>query len=425
MNFYKSVLVLATLLLLSACAKREPASIPIFSDGGLLKNSAALPTGALASLNGLFAVNAGTNLLGDGIAVHVVRETLSLFSSRKDIFAILKGGCLNSGSELVLEGYWRAPKSSQGGLVRLYVKPAAVAAALCQGNTVPPEPLQLEGETLQDRNRATTALAFSFSKPLTDLTSKFQVIAHRGACRTIDECGYSENSLESLRQIEYFGGSMIETDIQLTRDGIPVMYHDEELSDRLVRGPFCHGPVSSFSLSELRKYCRLVYGEQIPTLEDLLTTLISETTLQGAYLDMKSPAAVPTVIQTVKNALSLASSSGRAVRLLIGLPSQEVKDAYLGVQASGVECLIEENSDDLAKYGCGTWSPRFTEGPMSDQVKAVRASGSSVFFWTMNDLRYLDYYLVNSRPDGIVTDRPGLLFHRAQLNAGVFSLEVR
>src|SRR5438270_2727669 len=70
-----------------------------------------------------------------------------------------------------------------------------------------------------------------------------------------------ENTLPSFEAAFDAGVSSVETDVRLSADGIPVLFHDDLLSDRLCRlAPgaraavdFHEEPfVSSFSLAELR-----------------------------------------------------------------------------------------------------------------------------------------------------------------------------
>jgi hypothetical protein len=47
-------------------------------------------------------------------------------------------------------------------------------------------------------------------------------------------------------------------------------------------------------------------------------------------------------------------------------------------------------------------------------VAALQADGHAVVFWTMDEQSYIDLYLTTTTPNGIVTDRPGLVFQRFQ-----------
>src|SRR5437764_4843220 len=56
----------------------------------------------------------------------------------------------------------------------------------------------------------------------------FEVQGHRGACGLLPE-----NTLPGFELALDLGVTSIETDVHLTRDGVPVLFHDARLSDRL------------------------------------------------------------------------------------------------------------------------------------------------------------------------------------------------
>jgi glycerophosphoryl diester phosphodiesterase len=79
--------------------------------------------------------------------------------------------------------------------------------------------------------------------PLLDLSAR-PVIAHRGAS------GYApENTLPAFELAENQGADAFELDVRLTRDGAPVVVHDETL-DRTTN---LAGPVRARTLAELRQ----------------------------------------------------------------------------------------------------------------------------------------------------------------------------
>lgn len=95
---------------------------------------------------------------------------------------------------------------------------------------------------------------------------RMMVAAHRG-----DSANYPENTMAAFRAAIAAGADMIETDVQLTKDGVPVLLHDRTV-DRTTDGT---GAVAEMTFEELR---RLNAGTQaqpqcIPTLEELLTLL--------------------------------------------------------------------------------------------------------------------------------------------------------
>lgn len=95
----------------------------------------------------------------------------------------------------------------------------------------------------------------------------FVIIGHRGA-----SAYYPENTMAAFRAAYEMDAEMIELDILLSKDGIPVVIHDETL-DRTTNGA---GLVADYSLAELKKLDAGFWfgdehaGEQIPTLEEVL-----------------------------------------------------------------------------------------------------------------------------------------------------------
>ncbi len=99
------------------------------------------------------------------------------------------------------------------------------------------------------------------------MRSTCTVIGHRGACAY-----FPENTMASFRGALGLGADMIEFDIQLSRDGIPVVFHDERI-DRCTDGS---GTVAEHSLAELKQldagswFAKRYEGERIPALEEVL-----------------------------------------------------------------------------------------------------------------------------------------------------------
>ena len=102
-------------------------------------------------------------------------------------------------------------------------------------------------------------------------SSKVLVVAHR-ACWFE---GAPENSLEAISECIRLGVDLVEIDVRLTADGIPVLFHDETV-DRTTNG---FGPIDKFDLDSVRKLRLLkgaggeeatLTGERVPTLEEAL-----------------------------------------------------------------------------------------------------------------------------------------------------------
>jgi len=85
-------------------------------------------------------------------------------------------------------------------------------------------------------------------------------IGHRGAC------GHApENTLASMKQALAFGVHGIEFDIQMSKDGEPVVIHDDTI-DRTTNGS---GLVSAYTLKELQ-ILNAGGGQRIPSLRNVL-----------------------------------------------------------------------------------------------------------------------------------------------------------
>ncbi len=407
------------LLLAAGCDVRQEVARPRFANGGQLRDAAPLAPTALRALHGMYSVGSGKKRFGDTVAVHSARDVLSFFAGVNENYAILRAGCLDNRSRLLLEGFWRYASSADTGLIRLELGPPELAAAICNEagpGTVSLPPANFSGATGAGSGTPKEATSFDFQRALIDPEQRFFIVGHHGACQTIDDCGISENSLESIRQVEAFGGSAVEVDVRLTRDGVPILFHDDTFSPRLNNGVYCHGAVDQFSLAHVRALCLLRYNEKIPTLEEGLQVLIDQTALGGVWLDVKTPEAMAPTLELMANYRAYARGQNRRVAIVVGLGEQGVLDAYrsLAPPPPGTRCLVELEPADVRSANCDFWGPRWTRGPMSDQVRAFQSEGRSVVYWSVDEADYMDLFLTTGMPNGMLSSRPALLFHRYQ-----------
>ncbi len=110
-------------------------------------------------------------------------------------------------------------------------------------------------------------------------------IAHRGYA-----AAYPENTLVALDAAQQAGAKYLEVDIQLTADGIPVLFHDRDLQ-RLCQQT---GAIHDYSLVELEKFS-VSYNEKfsdkfannkITTLQTFITYL-KERPQVKAFIELK------------------------------------------------------------------------------------------------------------------------------------------
>ena len=98
------------------------------------------------------------------------------------------------------------------------------------------------------------------------------VVAHRGGGLAQGAKLFPENSVAAVRNAIALGAEMVELDIQKSRDGVFVVFHDSWLN----RTSTCKGELAKRTLAEL-KQCRLVIegtgeatDEAVPTLVEML-----------------------------------------------------------------------------------------------------------------------------------------------------------
>ena len=121
--------------------------------------------------------------------------------------------------------------------------------------------------------------------------AKLLIWAHRGASALAPE-----NTLSAFRAAVAAGADGLELDIQLSRDGIPVVVHDETVA-RTTNGV---GRVRDLSLRELQGldagswFSAEFAGEKIPTLGEVLDTFAGKIALN---LEIKEPRAGRAVLE--------------------------------------------------------------------------------------------------------------------------------
>ena len=128
-----------------------------------------------------------------------------------------------------------------------------------------------------------------FHNPKSDYV---MVAAHRAAHKV-----HPENSISAIKRAIELGVDIVELDVKTTKDGIPVLMHDEAV-DRTTNGS---GKVEDYTLSELKAF-RLkmpdgtVTDETIPTFEEALRVIHGSIMVD---IDLKTDA-VEAIVETVK-----------------------------------------------------------------------------------------------------------------------------
>ncbi len=215
------------------------------------------------------------------------------------------------------------------------------------------------------------------------------------------------------------GYRYMETDLQITHDGVLVTIHDDTV-DRTTDGT---GLVSAYSLEELRTldagyrfehdgdHPHRGQGVQVPTLEELVTTYPD-----GVFtLDLKSDGMETALVDLIRrldlwDQVIVGSFSGSRLRRFRSLvdrpvatsagPSEIVR--FLAAARTGLPYRPRADSFQVPvkDRGLTIVNPR--------TVRAARRLGVPLIVWTINHLAEMEG-LLDLGVDGLITDRPDLL----------------
>jgi glycerophosphoryl diester phosphodiesterase len=221
--------------------------------------------------------------------------------------------------------------------------------------------------------------------------------AHRG--------GASDAPENTMRAFEYavgLGYRYVETDVQVTADGVLVAFHDDDL-ERTCGRPGRISRMTWEQVSDMR-----VGGEApVPLLEELL----------GAWpdlrvnIDCKSDAAVPALVASLRRTRSLprvliGSFSDRRLRALRGLLGDELCTSMGPAAVASLKYGPSRSSRaHAAQVPVSQGRLTVTDRRFIDRA---HERGAQVHVWTIDEPAEIER-LLDLGVDGIMTDRPAVL----------------
>ena len=243
-------------------------------------------------------------------------------------------------------------------------------------------------------------------------------IGHRGCAGEAPE-----NTLESFARGLAAGAAVLESDVHLTRDGVPVLIHDDDVA-RVTDGS---GPVRELALAELarldaghrfspdggRSHPFRARGLRVPTLAEALAAL------PGARFNLELKEDLPGIVERT---LEVVRAAGREERTLVTAADDALMArlrAALAGRPRGVAVGASTGDVvDFARSALAGTAPR--PGPMALQIPAefagrplatrelvahAHAHGVQVHVWTINEPAEIAR-LLDLGVDGIVSDFP-------------------
>ncbi len=399
-------------LLLVSCGSELRVVVPDVESLHVLENSTAVPRSSLALLDGVYLRRNGTTRFGDTIVVKHDASVVSMFCQRNSSYLVLSTGVRDT--SLIMAGYWRFAQAAQTGLAVLRIE-GSDALALKQNRR--PANLSISGSIGGSENFGDERIDLVYLRPLHGQDSSSSrkevlILAHRGGGRNSDRLPYSENSVELIRYASRLGAQGVEIDVRLTKDGIPVLYHDENLNTRLVDGEYMVGPIGNYTLAQLHALCRLKNGEQIPTLQKVLDDIVDSTSLRAVWLDIKDAAEVHTVVSMQKVALQRAASlhalgQRDTLEIFFGLATDEIYQTFLKeADFNSVSSVCELGLEQTRKAGSRVYGARWTLGALDNELAQLHAEQRKAFVWTLDQPEFIQSFLDHSSFDGILTNYP-------------------
>lgn len=265
-------------------------------------------------------------------------------------------------------------------------------------------------------------------------TPRPSVIAHRGASWDAPEHTFAAWDL-ALAQ----GADWIEQDLQMTRDGVLVVLHDDTL-DRTARGPAasCAGSVRERTWAELQdcdagrwfngRYPERAQerfaAERIPSLAQVLERYAGRPDTRF-YIETKAPESAPGMEEALLDLLRrhrLTGPGADSGRVLVQSfsPASLMRLNALDPTLPLVQLLgepippvaLDSALDAVARYAVGIGPSH--RGLTEDLVRRAHARRLVVHPYTVNDTAAMRR-LLDLGVDGMFTDRPGVL--RAMVGA--------
>lgn len=229
--------------------------------------------------------------------------------------------------------------------------------------------------------------------------------AHRGASGY-----YPENTMLAFQKAVEMGCEGIETDVQLTKDGVLVICHDE-LLDRTTNGK---GLIAETNYGDIAKLdaAKLWGGKfkdvKVPTLEELLAyvkdkNIMINLELKNSIIDYKNleQLVIGMIYRYELKEKVIISSFNHYSILRCKAIDNTLKLGLL------YDCCLYEPGKYASELGVGAVHPSFYS-LNEEVVKEIRSHNLMINTWTVNDEKYM-HLLAKLGIDGIITNYPDRL----------------
>ena len=233
------------------------------------------------------------------------------------------------------------------------------------------------------------------------------IIGHRGA-----SAAAPENTMAAFRKAIAVGAEGIEFDVRLTRDGVPVVIHDQTLH-RTSRLPH---RIADLTWSEL-----LPIDQSVPSLDELLTLFESNNLLM--YLEIKCDSAAER-LPLVEASCKLINQHSLKERMIVGcfdLPTikvvrqidPEIKTAASFELAISTASPLSDQRilDQAASVGASALALHHRLA-RKRLIERAKLAGLWVAVWTVDDPKWIERARALGIDALITNDPAAMLAHR-------------
>lgn len=333
---------------------------------------------------------------------------LSFFLEKASAYFICEGREVDS--TLLFNGYWRRLTTTETGIVRLSVTKENGSRFLLGNMPFNPPNDKIEITGVYGNGAATPAIPISlrYQRPLN--SRPFEILAHRGGGRTTDLLAASENSVEMIKLASQFGATGIEIDVRMTKDGVPILFHDATLNERAVQQNGLLGPIENYTFDQLQTLVRLPKGERIPTLRQALETVVYNTPLDLVWLDTKYDGSLQVLRDLQAEYLGKAAAINRRLEIVIGIPDEKALENFKKLPSyQTIPSLVELKAQNVRDINARVWAPQWTLGLQNDEVQRMQSEGRRAFTWTMDVPENILQYMQQGSFNGILSNYPSLV----------------
>lgn len=245
-------------------------------------------------------------------------------------------------------------------------------------------------------------------------------IAHRG-----NSSESPENTRASFKQALELGADFIELDVFLTKDSVPVVIHDDNLS-RLTNGK-SNAQVKDLTFEEIQKlevgewFQSEFAGEKIPTLKEVLLLVKGKA---GVMIEVKEELGrEEEIAMRVVRVLEEVGSDPGDFPFYVASLSKKILQLIRQERPSQMLVSVVEDEPSFWNHMSAVFpgviafsSEYFSKLPI-EFIEQLKVSKRKIWVWVVNDLSTAESFLVKGA-DGLISDG----FTKLIKNGDAFSL---